>query len=452
MQIPKHPWLLSFSAALLAVVCGISTASLLPQDLNGAQTAHGASQELLASKVDHVLIASPIREDEWLQFLTHRNELYRRTLKLHLPEELAHFKPEGWQIRIMDHSHWVIFRKDGVGTRAMLDRFSINQFLKEEIEPLLPAPENATILSLPQVSEFRAEVEGKAKDGWIVARDAADKIVRETDRGSFDMEIPITFIQGRVRGAEGTGIGKLTLLGVGKSNYLNSIPNRIANIELGMDGFLNHLFVPKDDTLNFNQVIGEPISINDGWKIAMGIFDNGKEIRETLGGGICQTSTTMFRALAAAGIPTPERSNHSMYISYYTAFGEGLDAAVYSPNKNLVAENNTPGPLFFQAYTTEDQDAFVEVYGIPDRSVTLEGPYRAHDAPDDLRHENGRGLGLSEIAWRQTIEFDDGHTEENLISSRFVTEIPWWPSKNAGELPTITKEKVNELVYQEEIE
>src|SRR5437763_5795507 len=56
---------------------------------------------------------------------------------------------------------------------------------------------------------------------------------------------------------------------------------------------------------SFNDTLGGPIDVSEGWFMALGIF-NGQDLRPIPGGGICQASTTMYRAIARSEEHTSE--------------------------------------------------------------------------------------------------------------------------------------------------
>ena len=189
----------------------------------------------------------------------------------------------------------------------------------------------------------------------------------------------------------------------------------------------DRVIVAPGETFSFNATLGDSVELHDGWKTSLGIF-NGEDLEPTAGGGICQVSTTVYRAGVAAGLPIKEKRNHSIYVKYYREYGEGLDATIFLNSQDLIFENDTGNYILFYAYYVGDE-AVVELYGTPDgRKVVLEGPFRRHDAPDDvLNPENTWGLGHNDIGWRQTIARADGTEEKNILLSRYRKEIPWNP-------------------------
>jgi vancomycin resistance protein YoaR len=82
----------------------------------------------------------------------------------------------------------------------------------------------------------------------------------------------------------------------------------------------------------------------------------GEQLAIEVGGGICQVSTTAFRAAFWGGYPITERWAHNNRIGYYELRGAGLgmDATVYSPHVDFKFVNDSPYPLLIE---TEVEDA-----------------------------------------------------------------------------------------------
>ena len=106
--------------------------------------------------------------------------------------------------------------------------------------------------------------------------------------------------------------GITAFLAAGQTGYDGSSPARITNIHVGTHAFQDRLFEGK--TFSFNQMLG-PISTQAGF--VTGLVIAGERTASGIGGGICQVSTTMFRALYGAGLPIVERRNHSYQVYYY---------------------------------------------------------------------------------------------------------------------------------------
>lgn len=132
----------------------------------------------------------------------------------------------------------------------------------------------------------------------------------------------------------------LELVAVGESVYYGSSAARRENIRNAADK-LDGYVVPAGGNFSFLQAIGS-ISTDNGF--VDGLIISGGETVDGLGGGVCQVSTTAFRALYKAGLPVVERNQHSYRVGYYEP-QTGFEAAVYDPGLDLVMKNDTGAPL-----------------------------------------------------------------------------------------------------------
>ncbi|GAA5514338.1 hypothetical protein Dcar01_03093 [Deinococcus carri] len=146
-------------------------------------------------------------------------------------------------------------------------------------------------------------------------------------------------------------------LGTGETNYYGSSAARMTNIHVGTRNFQDRLV--EGGVVSFNQMIG-PVSTRAGY--VTGLVIAGERTADGVGGGICQVSTTVFRALYAAGLPIRERQNHSYQVHYYDP--QGLDATIYQPKLDLKFANDTGGALWFQAdWDDRESRLTINVFG-----------------------------------------------------------------------------------------
>jgi len=153
-------------------------------------------------------------------------------------------------------------------------------------------------------------------------------------------------------------------IGFGESQYAHSIPNRILNVALTAQRVNNTLIKPGDE-FSFNKTLGE-VSAATGFKPAY-VITGGKTVLGD-GGGVCQVSTTLFRASLNAGLPITKRKAHSYRVSYYELNAKpGIDATVYSGDVDLRFMNDT-GHYILIHTQTDSQKLYmtVELYGTSD--------------------------------------------------------------------------------------
>lgn len=103
----------------------------------------------------------------------------------------------------------------------------------------------------------------------------------------------------------------------------------------------------------------KPFSEENGYRMA-GSYVNGMVV-DSLGGGICQVSTTLYNAVLRAELEVVERNNHSMIVNYVDA---SADAAISeSAGKDFRFVNNTDYPIYIEGYTTTDKKITFNIYG-----------------------------------------------------------------------------------------
>ncbi|MCL2621603.1 MAG: VanW family protein [Firmicutes bacterium] len=139
------------------------------------------------------------------------------------------------------------------------------------------------------------------------------------------------------------------------TSFRGSIPERINNIKRSLAQF-NGLVVPNGCTVSFNQQTN-PRTVENGYKAANMILDG--EFVLATGGGVCQSSTTLYNAFLRAGLTVLESHQHSLPISYVPL---GLDAMVNGSARDLRVQNTTGDTVYVKTYT-DGTRAVVEIYG-----------------------------------------------------------------------------------------
>lgn len=162
---------------------------------------------------------------------------------------------------------------------------------------------------------------------------------------------------------------EFTLIGSGDSNFGGSPNNRTHNISIGSEKYQGITLAP-DEEFSFNDRIGV-IGASTGYLPEL-VIKNGRTIPE-YGGGLCQVSTTIFRAAVNSGMKITSRRNHSYVVGYYG--DPGFDATIYPPTGlDFKFQNNTEDYILLQ-YKIEEERLVFEIYGKDDgRQVQVTGP------------------------------------------------------------------------------
>lgn len=218
-----------------------------------------------------------------------------------------------------------------------------------------------------RVQEFKI-----IQDGLEIDKEKFDSNFKKVfnDGKQLSMEIPLKEVKTSKDGSE---YGIFSLLGTGVSKFTGSAPQRVTNLTLAASR-TNGILVPPGKEYSFNKAVGE-ISGRTGYAVAY-IISQGRTVLGE-GGGVCQTSTTLFRAVLNAGLPITSRHPHAYRVSYYEIESPvGFDASVFQPSLDFKFKNDTPGYVLIQSSADLATNTLeFKIFGTPDgRKVDITEP------------------------------------------------------------------------------
>ncbi len=346
-------------------------------------------------------------------------------------EMVLEYDGKDWILGEEDLLTWVKINEGGG-----FDRQAVSETVGSLAEGINRESENAAFkFEDGQVKEFRA-----AKEGWTVReKELVDKIMEAWNeilsKDKLNIKVPISKTKPEITTGEVNNLGIEELIGRGDSTYYHSIPNRVHNVGLAARRISGALIEP-GEVFSFNEHLGD-VSQATGYKSAYVISNGRTELGD--GGGVCQVSTTMFRAALDAGLPIVERHAHSYRVSYYEQDSPaGIDATVFAPRVDLKFKNNTPSHILIQAVVDESNRYLAfEIYGTDDgRSVEISKPKVWGQTPpppplyeDDPTLPEGQVKQIDWAAWGAKASFDyevvsaDG---EVLIDDSFYSNYQPW--------------------------
>lgn len=168
-------------------------------------------------------------------------------------------------------------------------------------------------------------------DGLEMDREATEAlIVQLASAAERSDALPTKPAKAAARADNLEELGVETHLASGSSSYAGSSVERATNVAVAADNISYKLVAP-GDTFSFNGLMG-PITTDMGF--VTGTIISGDWTTTDIGGGVCQTSTTVFRAAARAGFLFTEWHAHTWRLGFYELDGSppGFDAAIYQPN------------------------------------------------------------------------------------------------------------------------
>jgi vancomycin resistance protein YoaR len=271
---------------------------------------------------------------------------------------------------------------------SMLHASIDKQAFRTYLEKLAPALEIEPVNARFHFSEATGDLEPitESQEGRTLDAEATvAQVMQALEAGQREValvtkEVPPSYPDT----ATAEELGIVDLVATGESYFIGSPSGRDHNIRLAASQF-DGLVIPPGETFSFNHYLGE-VTAEAGYDESY--ITAGEQLAVGIGGGICQVSTTAFRAAFWGGYPITERWAHSQRVAYYELRGGdvGMDATIYSPNVDLKFVNDRSAPLlieteveqgthrlFFRFYST-DEGREVEMIGPEITDETPPGP------------------------------------------------------------------------------
>jgi len=314
------------------------------------------------------------------------------------------------------------------GSVEGVDLMKIRQYLESKLAPeIFREREDVTI----DMDEFGKVIfEGHGLYGrYLDVEKAAIMIKHALQNGIDFLTLPIIREDPNVTvlNEDLQQMGIIELFSAGETDFSGSPYNRISNINVGLSKFSGHIIKPNEEFV-FGNVLGN-VGAETGYLPELVI--KGDRTVPEYGGGLCQVSTTTYRAVLAAGFPVTERKNHSYAVSYYAP--HGLDATVYPPSPDLKFINDSPAHILMQAFTIGNK-AYYNFYGTKDdRDVYMIGPYysawrsappakteySSDLAPGQIKILGHAVPGLNSSWFRQVVHNGNPDDENNFLEHIF---------------------------------
>lgn len=334
---------------------------------------------------------------------------------------------DNWNETLIKHPEWVIFEPTKEKVYLKIDEEALNTFVDKELSKWLDRP--ADKVKISRDKDGKVVFEGLGSDGLQIERGKLkDAIEAAVAARTKDVPIPvITTIPELEISKDLQDIGIKERISVGHTSFYGSPKNRIHNIRTAAAVF-NGVLISPDATFSFNKNLGR-VDSSTGYLKELVIKPEGT--LPEYGGGVCQVSTTMYRAILFSGLPVVERNQHSYAVSYYSQIlGHGLDATIYLGGPDLKFKNDTDGNILIQTFLKNDYELYFVFYGSPtNRTVELEGPYLSnYRQPGSTIYQE-----TSELKKGRTAQQEKAHTGFDALWYRYVT------NTITGE---ITKEKI----------
>lgn len=259
-----------------------------------------------------------------------------------------------------------------------LDEEAVRTFIEEECTKFDVGVENYRLVR--ENDEFQI-VDGHAGYGVDVESSVADVMSFIAGEWNHEpTEIALHVAEKEPEGSKEELAQVKDLLGTCTTSFSTSGSSRSANVANGCNLINGTTLYPGEEFSAYETI--SPFSTENGYYLA-GSYLNGQVV-ESLGGGICQVSTTLYNAVLQAELEVTERHNHSMIVTYVDP---SADAAIAeSSGKDFKFINNMDYPIYIEGIVTPDKHITFNIYGVEtrdaDRVVTYESKVLSVTYPD----------------------------------------------------------------------
>ncbi len=254
------------------------------------------------------------------------------------------------------------------------------------------------------------------------------KVKEAVDNFKEEVELVITETQPKYTAAYYSNISDV--LGESSTNH-NSNKSRTENLRIACSK-VNGIILHPGDELETHAVIS-PVDVANGYKDAPIIIQG--EIKDGLGGGVCQVATTLYNAVLFSELDVIERQNHSMPVSYVE---KGKDATMSGNYIDFVFKNSTKYPIYVESFVSGGK-VYMSLYGKDDRKTTRSLEFKPDIlqkiAPPEPTYVNDDTLEAGmQVVKRKAINgykvklykyiYDDGKfVEKQLVNSSYYRPI-----------------------------
>lgn len=230
---------------------------------------------------------------------------------------------------------------------------AINKILVEECTKFDQKAQNASL----KRENDQFVVEGGQTGYLLDVESSIDKVYEAlNDWNGGELEVTLDVAVDKPQADSSELLEVKDVLGTFTTSFKTSAQGRSANVTNGCSLINGTTLYPGEEFSTYQTV--SPFSAANGYYMA-GSYLNGKVV-DSMGGGICQVSTTLYNAVLLAELEVTERHNHSMIVSYVDP---SADAAIAeSAGKDFRFKNNLDYPIYIEG-TTHDKMITFTIYG-----------------------------------------------------------------------------------------
>lgn len=239
-----------------------------------------------------------------------------------------------------------------LSVKASLDDEKLAAFVNDNCAPYVREAADASIVRENGAFVITDEVTGLAVD-MGATKAALDKALAEGLSGGVSVEAVVTETAPRIRRADLETI--TDVLGTFSTNFNAGSRSRTKNLVTGSGKINGAVLMPGDQFSAYEYLT--PFTIENGYAPATS-YENGRSV-DSIGGGACQLTTTLYNAALRSELEIVQRQNHSMTVSYVNP---SEDAAIAGTYKDLKFKNNYETPVYIEGTISGNTLTFT-IYG-----------------------------------------------------------------------------------------
>ena len=331
----------------------------------------------------------------------------------------------------------------------------LTKFVKKKCGRLAKKPKDATVRLVNGHIGYTHSRTGLKVDVDATV-DVLKKRIDETPEGDIEAQAITTVREPKV--SEETARLCKDKIGSFSTNYTASNVIRSKNLA-NATRLINGKAVMPGETFSVHDNI-VPLTEANGYYNAPS-YNNG-EVVDSIGGGVCQVSTTLYNAVLRAELEVVTRAPHSMVVSYVKP---SMDAAIAGDYKDFKFRNNTDVPILITG-GAGDGTIWFNIYGhetrSPDRKIEFVSEVLEEIQPgeDKVTYDptkpptyeqvtQSAHIGYEAVLWK--IVTENGQTEKKQINSSSYKAVPRYVTRGSGK-PVATPKPTREPVADEDTE
>ena len=236
------------------------------------------------------------------------------------------------------------------------------------------------------------------------------------------------------------------VLGSFHTSFKSSSSDRCANVNNGARLINGSLIFPGEEFSFYDHI--KPFTLENGYKMGTA-YASGKVV-DSIGGGICQVSSTLYNSVLYAELEVVSRRNHAMIVGYVDPARDATIAE--SSGIDFIFKNNTDAPIYIEAYT-EDKQLYINLYGHEtrpsDRTVEYESEILEKTVPEGTTIYSDSTLPAGSISYTGAhtgyranlwkIVTENGNTTKEIVNTSNYNAVPRYATVGtATDNPTIS--------------